>query len=353
MKKRTFYLAAVLMLSLSLLCGCAMPELSSNKKDQRSEQKDKSDLSQVKVGICIYQFSDNFMSQFSEEIYKYLLSLGFSSNNLIMCDATNNKEVQLTQVQQLIESNVDALIINPVNASTVHAMTELAANADVPVIYINREPDAVEEGRWEDYNLDVTYVGCDARQSGIYQAELLISLGKETIDINKDGKIQYFLIKGAPENIDAKYRSEYSVSTLEQNGWDLDCRHEGVGNWDRLTAKQLVTKALVDSPDVELIICNNDAMAIGAVEALIETDKKPGEDVFVVGVDALPQALNMVIDGSLAGTVFNDYITQSHSAADAVVRYLKGETNEHYIGCDYIKVNKGNAQSVVDLINMK
>ena len=52
----------------------------------------------------------------------------------------------------------------------------------------------------------------------------------------------------------------------------------------------------------------------------------------------------------MTGTAFNDHFSQSHSAADAAVRYLTGEGNEHYIGCDYVKVTKDNAQDVLDMV---
>ena len=72
-----------------------------------------------------------------------------------------------------------------------------------------------------------------------------------------------------------------------------------------------------------------------------------GEDIFLVGVDALAEALENVIAGKMTGTVFNDHIAQSHSAADAAIKFAKGETNQYYIGCDYVKVTSENAQSLL------
>ena len=68
-------------------------------------------------------------------------------------------------------------------------------------------------------------------------------------------------------------------------------------------------------------------------------DVTVGDNIFLVGVDALSEALDKVEEGKMTGTVFNDHISQSHSAADAAVKYLAGEENEHYIGCDYVKSN--------------
>lgn len=351
MKKKILVFAGLLVILLSFLWGCGPVRKMFTSGDSAAICESGNNLSDIKIGILIYSLSDDFMSRFSEETIKYLTELGFSSENVKVYDAINNKDTQLDQVEMLIDQGYNALIVNPVNTGIVHTITDMAANAGVPVIYINREPEASEESRWEDYGLNITYVGCDARQSGIYQGELILDLDKAVLDKNGDGTIKYYLIEGAPENIDARYRSEYSVATVTHEGWSMDCIYTGVGNWDTSTAQQLVTKALVQHPEVELIICNNDAMAIGAIEALNAAKIKPGKDILVVGVDALPQALEYVLDGSLSGTVFNDYISQSHNAVDAALRYIHGEDNPHYIGCDYIKVNKENAEDILKLVS--
>ncbi len=351
MKTKFATVIALLIMALAVLSGCSTSKSSfSSKEKQGQSESNNIDVSGLTFGVCIYQLSDNFMHQFSDETVKYLTSLGVPDSNITVCDAENNKDTQLSQVEKLIEEKVDALIINPVNTGIVHTMTDKASASGIPVIYINREPEASEEIRWEDYSLNVTYVGCDARQSGIYQGELLLELGISVIDKNSDNSIRYFLIEGAPENIDARYRSEYSVATLNNEGWNMDCLYTAVADWDSIKAKEMVGNALTTYPDVELIICNNDAMAMGAIEALGAHGLTPGKDVYVIGVDALPQAISMVEDGRLVGTVFNDYISQSHSAVDAALRYIEGKSNEHFIGCDYIKVNKENAKDILKLI---
>ncbi len=349
MKKKMICYIIVAALMLSLLVGCSSEKVS----DSTQESVAYSSYSDVKIGICIYQLTDNFMSLFSDELVSYLVSKGFSRDNIVLLGSANNVSVQLSQVEELIGNGVNALIINPVNSSAAHSITDMAAAHNIPLIYINREPSGDEEDRWEKYQLDVCYVGCDARQSGIYQGELLLTLGKKSLDRNGDGKIQYFMIEGAPENIDAGYRTMYSVSTLKNADLQLDCLLDEVGNWDRATAQLIVSKGIKEGLDPEVIICNNDAMALGAIEAAEQAGLKPGEDVYIVGVDALPEAIEMVQAGKLLGTVYNDYVLQSHRAADAVINYLHGDGNEHYIGCDYVKVGSDNAQDIIDSINNK
>ncbi len=349
MRKRLFCSILISILSFSLISGCAS-NLDRDRSDLTNTSSFDSSYSKTRIGVCIYQLNDNFMSLFCDELVNYLVSLGFSEDNIIVFGSSNNQSIQLMQVEELIDRGVNALIVNPVNASIVHTITDKAVNNGIPVVYINREPSAEEEANWEDYDLDVSYVGCDARQSGIYQGELLMELGFDTLDINGDGAIQYYMIEGAPENIDAGFRTLYSLSTLTNAGFNMDCLLDEVGNWDMATAKLITAKGISQKQIPEVILCNNDSMALGAITAVKDAGLTPGKDVFIVGVDALPEAIEEIKNGNMVGTVFNDYIGQSHNAADAALRYLSGEKNEHYIGCEYVKVNSTNAQQVLEMI---
>ena len=154
-----------------------------------------------------------------------------------------------------------------------------------------------------------------------------------------------FEITTAPADFDAVHKA------LEDAGFEVNELDDQVGNWDQATAQQLVANSLSQyGNDVEVVFCNNDAMALGALQSIEAAGRTVGEDIYLVGVDALSEALEDVIAGTMTGTVFNDHFSQSHSAADAAVRYLTGEGNEHYIGCDYVKVTKDNAQDVLDMV---
>lgn len=309
------------------------------------------DLSDKTVGVCIYQFSDNFMTLFREEMQSYLVELGFSEENITIQDGANDQATQSNQIDAFIAEGVDVLIINPVNSSSAATITDKVVGAGIPLVYINREPDASEQERWAAEEWDVTYVGCDARQSGTMQGEMIVDLGLETVDKNGNGKVDYIMIEGDPENVDAKYRTEFSVAALTDAGIEVNCLDDQVGNWDQATAQQLVANSLSQyGTDIEVVFCNNDAMALGALQSIQAAGRVVGEDIYLVGVDALVEALECVTAGTMTGTVFNDHISQSHSAADAAVNYLTGAGNEHYIGCDYVKVTADNVADIQALL---
>ena len=309
------------------------------------------DLSDKKVGICIYQFSDNFMTLFRTELENYLVSKGFKKENIKVMDGANDQATQTNQIQNFITDKVDVLIVNPVNSSSAATITDMVRAAGIPLVYINREPDQDEEKRWEEKNWDVTYVGCDARQSGTFQGEIIADIGMDKLDMNGNGKVDYIMIKGDPENIDAQYRTEFSVKALQDAGMEVNKLDEQVGNWDQAAAQSLVANALAkNGKDIEVVFCNNDSMALGALQAIQAAGRTVGEDVYLVGVDALEEACQNVLAGTQTGTVFNDFLTQSHTAGDAAISYLTGAGNDHYIGCDYVKVTKDNAKDILALL---
>jgi methyl-galactoside transport system substrate-binding protein len=381
MKKKVVGIILSLTMVATMVAGCGnkteetnAPETTEEQTEEQTEAEDttggeeaeapeateaegeeapagNADLADKKVGVCIYQFSDNFMTLFRTELQNYLVSLGFSADNITISDGANDQATQTGQIDNFITQGVDVLIINPVNSSSAETITDKVVAADIPLVYINREPDEDEQKRWADGGWNVTYVGCDARQSGTFQGELIGDLGLDTIDKNGNGKIDYIMVEGDPENIDAQYRTEFSVKALEDAGFEVNCLTDQVGNWAQDQAQQIVANALGQyGNDVEVVFCNNDAMALGALQAIDAAGRKVGEDIYLVGVDALSEALENVLNGTMTGTVFNDHFSQSHSAADAAVNYLTGAGNEHYIGCDYVKVTKDNAQEILDMV---
>ncbi|SFG34331.1 galactose ABC transporter substrate-binding protein [Oribacterium sp. WCC10] len=314
---------------------------------QAAAEAGSTDLADKKVGVCIYQFSDNFMTLFRNELESYLVSLGFSKDNITIVDGANDQATQTNQIQNFITDNVDVLIVNPVNSSSAATITDMVTAANIPLVYINREPDAQEEQRWADNNMNVTYVGCDARQSGTMQGEIVADLENKG-DINGDGKVSYIMIEGDPENVDAQYRTEFSIKALKDAGIEVEELDDQVGNWDQAQAQSLVANALAQhGKDIEVVFCNNDAMALGALQAIEAAGETVGTDVYLLGVDALQEACENVKSGKQTGTVFNDHISQSHSAADAAVKYITGEGNDHYIGCDYVKVTTDNVDDIL------
>ena len=301
----------------------------------------------LNIGICIYKFDDNFMTLYRTELQKYLEAGGAT---VTVMDGKNDQAEQTNQIQNFITQGVDVLIINLVQSSAAEQVTDQCAAANIPVVFINREPDATEEDRWAADGIAATYVGADARQSGTYQGEIVLATDNKG-DFNGDGKVSYVMVMGDPENVDAKYRTQYSIEALTNGGMEVEKLDEQRGDWDQAKGQEIVANALTAHGDaVEVVFCNNDAMALGALQAIETAGRKVGEDILLLGVDALTEALQNVQDGKMTGTVFNDHIGQSHAAAEIAGKMAAGESVETVNMVDYIKVTKDNAADILDLL---
>ena len=307
------------------------------------------DVSDKKVGISIYKFDDNFMTLYRTELVRYLTEdLGFKSENVVVQDGKGDQAEQTNQIQNFITQKYDVLILNLVQASSAPEITDMCKEAGILVVYINREPDTAEEERWSSEGIAATYVGCDARQSGTYQGEEILETSNKG-DINGDGKVSYIMIQGDPENVDAQYRTEFSVKALTDAGVEVEQLLMQRGDWDQAKAQQIAQDALNQYGDkIEVIFCNNDAMALGALQSIEAAGRKVNEDIYLVGVDALTEAVQNVIDGKQTGTVFNDHFAQAQTAGDIAAKFLKGESVDPVNMVDYSKVTQENAQEVLD-----
>lgn len=137
------------------------------------------------------------------------------------------------------------------------------------------------------------YVGADARQSGTFQGEIIAATPNKG-DINGNGKVDYVMIIGDPENIDAQYRTEFSVKALVDAGLEVNELFAQRGDWDQAKGQELAATALAQFGDqVDVIFCNNDAMALGAVQAIRDAGRVVGENIYLVGVDALDEAVEL------------------------------------------------------------
>ena len=176
--------------------------------------------------------------------------------------------------------------------------------------------------RWEQEGIQAAYIGADARQVRYFSGRGNWRQTENQGDINGDGEVSYIMIQGEPENIDTQYRTAYSVKALEEAGVETRELLDQTGDWSQSQGQKIMEEALDEfGNDIEVVFCNNDAMALGALEAIREADRTVGEDIYLTGVDALEEAVQSVVDGELQVTVLIDYFSQSHGAAELAVSF--------------------------------
>ncbi|NLC06264.1 MAG: substrate-binding domain-containing protein [Erysipelothrix sp.] len=291
------------------------------------------------IGVAIYQFNDNFMTLYRTELEKYFGELGAEDGNTYnveIVDSANDQAKQVEQLNNFIAQGKDLIIANMVSPAGADTFLQSAKDADIPVVLINREPESTST--LEIWPGKTTYVGVDARQSGRYQGEIIAEL-ENSGDLDGDGKVQYIMIMGDTENVDAQQRTQYSIEQLEET-IETELLGERLrGDWDQTKGQELAAAALAQfGEEIEVIFANNDAMGLGALQAINAAGRKVGEDIYIVSVDALEDVVNLVVEGEYTGTVLNDHFNQAHTAADVALMLLKGEEVEPYYWHDYVRV---------------
>ena len=347
--KKLISLLLVLALSLTLVAcgGSSAPAATQAPAATEAATQAPAPAADVKtynVGVAIYQYNDNFMTLYRQEIENYFKTLETDTvkYNVTMVDGKNDMGEQTNQIDTFITQGMDVIICNLVQTSSAEVIIDKVVAAGIPLVLINREP--LGDNGDESYpgiinNPTVCYVGADARQSGTYQGEIVRDLPNHG-DINGDGVVSYVMVVGDPENPDAQYRTEFSVKALTDAGIEVKELVKNVGNWDQTKGQEIVAAALAQYGDqIEVVFCNNDAMALGAAAAIEAAGRKVGEDIYLLGVDALDECQEMVQKGTMTGTVLNDHIGQSHTAVDVAVKALNGEAMDNYYWVDYVKVD--------------
>ncbi len=342
--KKIFALALCAVMMLSVLAGCGgkqdAPADTPAQNEPAAPAETTPDAPEAggTIGVCIYQFTDAFMTTYRNALQEILEGKGYKVTTV---DGANDQAKQNEQINTFITQGVDALIINPVMTSAADQIISTVKNAGIPTVLINREPTREQMAVYD----KLVYVGCDAAQSGTFQGELILETPNGG-DINGDGKISYIMVQGDPENIDAQLRTEYSVKALTDAGKEVEELNLTRGDWMRERGQEIVANDLAQFGDqVEVVFCNNDDMAIGALQSIQAAGRKVNEDIYLVGVDALDAALNEVSNGNMTGTVLNDAVGQATAAVEQMEALLGGATfssGNQSVYVDYVKVTPEN-----------
>lgn len=276
-------------------------------------------MADTTIGVTVYKYDDNFMSVVRQAIEKQANNDG--NTKVLMNDSQNSQSMQNDQVDVMLARGVKALAINLVDPAAAPSIIQKAKMDDVPIVFYNKEPSAKALASYD----KAYYVGTDSKESGIIQGDLIAQHWKANSawDKNGDGVLQYVMLKGEPGHPDAEARTSYSVKTINENGIKTEELHMDTGMWDTAMAKDKMD-AWLSGPNgskIEVVIANNDGMAMGAIEAL----RGAGAKVPVFGVDALAEALALVKSGDMAGTVLNDADSQAKATFELARNLANGK----------------------------
>ena len=340
MNKKKRRLAVV----LATVTGSAVLVLSGCSG--KSEQTEKT----LRVGVITYSQDDPFINGLTDELKVQLKAMENKQRRIIVSTKSGNddQQEQNEKVEEMIDAGCDVLCINLVDRTAPSRIVRMARNEDIPVIFFNREPVREDLMQWE----KLYYVGCDAEQSGIMQGEIAAEYinSHPEVDKNEDGKIQYVLLEGEAGHQDAISRTEYSVKTLMKNDVILEKLSYQLADWNRGQAENRMNRLISQyGKEIELVISNNDEMALGAVEAYRTVGYAREDWPVIFGIDGLEDALKAVKAGEMQGSILNDSVDQAKEMAKMAVKLFEGEDFDQenlkegrYYFSEYQKVDSSN-----------
>ena len=279
-----------------LLSACVL--LTACRGAQKEEQK-----TSIRIGISLYRGDDTFINNIRGVLEEKAKEYERESGIKVILDiqeAKGSQNTQNNQVERFISLGCDVLCINPVDRMDASVVIDRAMTAGVPVVFFNRQPVEEDMNRWE----QLYYIGVDARETAVLQGQMLVELYQEqpdAVDLNGDGVVNYVMLEGETSHQDSLIRTEWSVQTLKDGGVPIERITGGIANWERSQASALMEQWLSAYGDaIELVLSNNDDMALGAIDAL---ERAGNTKVNVVGIDGTTPGLEAIESGRLLGTV--------------------------------------------------
>ena len=290
------------------------------------------------IGVSMALFDDNFLTVLRNGMIEQAGSM--DGVDIQVEDAQNDVARQLDQINNFIASGVDAIIVNPVDTSATQAMSDAAANAGVPLVYVNRQPvnvDTLPDNQ--------AFVASDERESGTLQTiEICDILAEQGTD-----PARVYVMMGELSNQAAVVRTQDidDVIANDQCAVEIEEIDRQTANWSRDEAQDLMTNWLSTGEPFDALISNNDEMAIGAIQAM-KASGVAMDEVVVGGIDATQDALLAMAAGELDVSVFKDAAGQGAGALDAALKLANGEEVEQRVYVPFLLVTPENMSEFTD-----
>jgi ABC-type sugar transport system substrate-binding protein len=287
------------------------------------------------IGVSMALFDDNFLTVLRNGMIEYAGTL--PGVEIQVEDAQNDVSKQLNQIQNFIASGVTAIVVNPVDTSATQAMTDAAAAAGVPLVFVNREPvnvDTLPDNQ--------AFVASNEVDSGTLETLEVCRLLKEQ---GKGSGASIVVMMGELSNQAAVQRTadvHDVIATADCNFITIE--EEQTANWSRVQGQDLMTNWLSAGIKFDAVVANNDEMAIGAIQSL----KAAGVDMgtmIVGGVDATQDALAAMAAGDLDVTVFQNAAGQGAGAVNAALALAAGKAVEQKVYVPFELVTPANLAS--------
>lgn len=301
------------------------------------------------IGVALYRYDDNYMKYLKQYIEKNITS------SLLMVDSYNSQSTQNAQIEMLLKKNVNLLAVNLVDKSQAQKVIDKVSIKNTPIVFFNREPNPEVMNTYD----KVWYVGGTSEEAGMAQGRVIAESWKNRLnwDKNQDGKIQAVIIKGDLNDSDTINRTEYMKKYISSNNIKMDILAEisAMGKKDN-AAKVMENLIAKYGEKIEYIICNNDYMALGALETLrkfgLNKNSRMLNYIPIIGIDGIPECLEEIKNYGIFATVLQNPAIQAEVLSSISSNIINGKSpldgthfnfyNNKYVIIPYIPVTLSN-----------
>ena len=364
MKKKLLGLVLSAAMVATLLVGCGGQQTSAPASSDAAagteaesvadavNEAANGDVSGANVAVFYYTYSDTYIASVRTALDAALDAAGISYQDY---DSNNNQTTQNEQIDTAIAQGANVLVVNIVTSGSVdasQAIVDKASAAGIPVIFFNRAVEGDEDAGKVLGSYDkCAFVGTDAPEAGHMQGKMIgdyLVANYDAVDLNGDGVIQYAMFMGQVGNAEALARTQFGVEDAnavltaagkpELEYFDASnsdkYQVDQDGAWSATAANAYMVTNLSQYNEangnmIELVICNNDGMAEGAITALNDAGYNLGTadcvTIPVFGVDATAAAVQLISDGKMTGTIKQDAEGMANGIAHLVGNAAAGK----------------------------
>ncbi|QUI22189.1 sugar ABC transporter substrate-binding protein [Vallitalea pronyensis] len=321
MKKVLAWLV-MMVLVLNVFVGCSQGEKKEGNEKETAKQTEEPSggktAKDITIGYSFQGLSDEYIVFLKEAVDAKAKELGV---NILIADGQMSAEKQISQVENFIAQKVDAIVLNPISMDGCAPAVAAASEAGIPIITLISIV--------SNQDLATSYVGSNSIESG----EIEMQLAADGLG----GKGNIVVMFGQMGH-DAQIGRYEGLNNVLKNYPDIKIVAEQTGNWSREEGMTIMENWLSSGKEIDAVVAQNDAMALGALMA-IEAKGLLGE-IQVYGIDAIPEALNALEEDKMNGTVFQDAKGQGAKSVEVALSVAMGETVDKNVYIPYLPVLK-------------
>lgn len=365
MKKCAAILSVIALMTAITGCGknsdgtdASTPSSSTTEISAESEAAGENvpDGEKPMIGVMIFDYANNYVTY----VRNAISTVAGDDIEIQMVDAQNDQARQVEQIDLMINKGAKVLCVNAVDPTAASSIIAKAKAADIPLIFFNRCPSEADMMSYD----KCWYVGNDPYESGKMQAEMAMEAFKANpaLDKNGDGIMQYVIIQGTMGHPDAVARTQANQDTFAENAFAAELLDTQTGDFKTAAAKDVMDVWMGKYGDeIEMILSNNDAMLLGAIESCkAEGYFGAGDKVMgALGINALPEVLDLIENETIVGSIMSNAYEEgasiyamAHNALEGkdVMDGLDGELgNMKDLRVPYVPVGKENVQVARDM----